>query len=600
MTTPELEVVWDGGSFDLLGWNETDQGEVLCEALGEGTDWGNAETTRQVLRRALLAGEALDEEEVGNQSVTLRLRLKAPDGRALSAAEKILHLLRRQRGVELRWTAPDAYAVPVAFIAAAVKLERVYADGWDLAERRAERVFTLTLTCLPHVRSIAPVTIEALPPFIAAPSTLDDCSSAAGWTVDDPNTTLSVSGGVEVLIDHDQPPGPALFVTHPGGFTITERYLAIEQTGFEQVNFAYVSINGGATLPLVGAEGGWRFHDADAYTGSPVTSLVFGFLGLKSGYPSWPDFTIATIAESATAAATTGRQSLRVLQVGGSAAVDASIAIEARNADADGGGDSLGTVYLYSGSNYDPRLSPSSLEYSGARTTDTAALSGSSETGTFFIFGRPVASIPTGDYVVYARAKGTASATVTWSLLSNLATPAGMAASNAIAYNATIGTVHTFAGTAYNLINLGTINLPGLKAGQGQDLWLRFMLSASASSTVDEVLLFNRSTGRLAIVALDTRDRLVNTAGVWTVDLDAGETRLWFDSANLRDDEAILAGSPSKAMATPVDLDANILAYDGMPLLVPGENYLYVATSGSIEPVVTGTFRTAGHTSLDE
>jgi hypothetical protein len=37
-----------------------------------------------------------------------------------------------------------------------------------------------------------------------------------------------------------------------------------------------------------------------------------------------------------------------------------------------------------------------------------------------------------------------------------------------------------------------------------------------------------------------------------------------------------------------------------MPLLVPGENYLYVATSGSIEPVVTGTFRTAGHTSLDE
>ena len=330
MTTPELEVVWDGGSFDLLGWNETDQGEVLCEALGEGTDWGNAETTRQVLRRALLAGEALDEEEVGNQSVTLRLRLKAPDGRALSAAEKILHLLRRQRGVELRWTAPDAYAVPVAFIAAAVKLERVYADGWDLAERRAERIFTLTLTCLPFARSIAPVTIEALPPFVAAPSTLDDCSSAAGWTVDDPNTTLSVSGGVEVLVDHDQPPGPALFVTHPGGFTMTERYLAIEQTGFEQVNFAYVSINGGATLPLVGAEGGWRFHDADAYTGTPVTSLVFGFLGLKSGYPSWPDFTIATIAESATPAASTGRQSLRVLQVGGSAPVDGSIAIEAR------------------------------------------------------------------------------------------------------------------------------------------------------------------------------------------------------------------------------------------------------------------------------
>ena len=592
----ELVLRWDGGELDLNG--PAEDSAFTIEMSENGADWGNPEAVRQQVRRALLNGSASVLERYDNRVVALDLRIVASDARGLAAGEKALVLGIGGRQCELVWTPSDEYATPVAFIVVAGDLE--IESGNDAFELLLIRSYRLTLTCLPPVRSIAPVAIEALPPFVAAPSTLDECSSAAGWTVDDPNTTLSVSGGVEVLIDHDQPPGPALFVTHPGGFTLSERYLAIKQTGFEQVNFAYVSINGGATLPLVGAEGGWRFHDADAYTGTPVTSLVFGFLGLKSGYPSWPDFTIATIAESATAAATTGRQSLRVLQVGGSAAVDASIAIEARNADADGGGDSLGTVYLYSGSNYDPRLSPSSLEYSGARATDTAALSGSSETGTFFIFGRPVASIPTGDYVVYARAKGTASATVTWSLLSNLATPAGMAASNAIAYNETIGTVHTFDGSAYNLLNLGTINLPGLKAGQGQDLWLRFMLSASASSTVDEVLLFNRSTGRLAIVALGTRDRLVNTAGVWTVDLDAGETRLWFDSANLRDDEAILAGSPSKAMGTPVDLDANILAYDGMPLLVPGENYLYVATSGSIEPVVTGTFRTAGHTSLDE
>jgi hypothetical protein len=592
----ELVLRWDGGELDLNGPAE---GSAFTIEMSEnGADWGNPEAVRQQVTRALLNGSASVLERYDNREVVLDLRIVASDARGLAAGEKALALALGARQCELVWTPPDEYATPVAFIVVAGDLE--IESGNDAFELLLIRSYRLTLTCLPHVRSIEPVTIEALPPFVAAPSTLDDCSSAAGWTVDDPNTTLSVSGGVEVLIDHDQPPGPALFVTHPGGITMSERYLAIEQTGFEQVGVVGVTLNGSTALPLVGAEGGWRFYDADAYTGTPVTSLVFGFFGLKSGYPSWPDFTIATIAESATPAATTGRQSLRVLQVGGSAAVDASIAIEARNADADGGGDSLGTVYLYSGSNYDPRLSPSSLEYSGARATDTAALSGSSETGTFFVFGRPVASIPTGDYVVYARAKGTASATVTWSLLSNLATPAGMAASNAIAYNATIGTVHTFAGTAYNLINLGTINLPGLKAGQGQGLWLRFMLSASASSTVDEVLLFNRSTGRLAIVALDTRDRLINTAGVWTVSLDAGETRLWFDSANLRDDETILAGSPSKAMGTPVDLDSNILAYDGMPLLVPGENYLYVATSGSIEPVVTGTFRTAGHTSLDE
>jgi hypothetical protein len=345
--------------------------------------------------------------------VALDLRIVAPDARGLAAGEKALALALGARQCELVWTPPDEYATPVAFIVVAGDLE--IESGNDAFELLLIRSYRLTLTCLPHVRSIEAVTIEALPPFVAAPATLDDCTSVAGWTVDDPNTTLSVSGGVEVLIDHDQPPGPALFVTHPGGFTITERYLAIEQTGFGQVGVVGVTLNGSTALPLVGAEGGWRFYDADAYTGSPVTSLVFGFLGLKSGYPSWPDFTIATIAESATAAATTGRQSLRVLQVGGSAAVDASIAIEARNADADGGGDSLGTVYLYSGSNYDPRLSPSSLEYSGARATGHGRAVRIIGDGGRSL-SSDVLSRPSPRAITWCthRAKGTASATVTW------------------------------------------------------------------------------------------------------------------------------------------------------------------------------------------
>lgn len=589
-TSPELEIVWDGGSLDLMGENDTAYGPVAIQALADGTEWGNPQSVRRALFSALADGSASALERHDNRTITVRLRLTAPDSAALAGGEAPLHMLSGVKRAELRWTPPNDFAAPAAFIVVASDLTH---QMDDFAENRCRRLYTLTLVCLPFALSIDPVVIEALPPFVAAPATLDDCTSTTGWASLIGGATFAVvSGGVQISAPYNG--GLSVNATLTKSIARTKRYLAIEAELVSGQHFI-----GGMFRPLirtdsgwmsgnvevVGAEGKWTFYDVPHGLGA-VQEIRFGFFPPTSG-GTHVLANILTIAESDTPAASAGRQSLRIIPTPGSARAAGSLLVESRDAAADGTGTAQGRVIVYTGPQYDPRLS---VNTSSVRTVDADAMSGKCSTGTSHIYARGV-NFPHGSYGIWANVKGTAGP-VDWTIdLKAINRTTG----GTLADLTTLSTSTTLVGTGYNLHHLGAIDLPGLALDSDSLAALRFFFTTDVSVSIDEILVFNRTLGTLTIVDTTDASGLVESPpGSYVT--TAGATSVWLDAASLERGAGILVGRSARAHALPVSLSSVIRAWDGAHLFTPDSTFLYVGTSGPVDPKVVGTFRPAWHT----
>lgn len=594
-TSPELELVWDGGSLDLLGENDTPYGPVTFNTVGEGTEWGNPQSVRRTLWSAMADGSALTTERHDNRTVVVKLRLTAPDSAALAGGEAVLHLLASKRRAELRWTPPNDFAAPAAFIIVASDLTH---EMDDLDETRVQRSYSLALTCLPWTRSIAPVVIEALPPFVAAPTTLDPIASSAAWSTSESTTVVSYSSG-RVIISANPAPDVFSVVTYTGTLARAKRYLAIESTDFSGGRLFYGSppisvttTTGTHSPPLAGIDGSWKFFDLPAALGN---ILSFSFtVRTPSNVQSKQIGAITTIAESDDPAISAGRQSLRVISTPGSARADGSLAIAARDASEMGAGTKLGQVIVYTGPQYDPRLSVGRVDTVEA---STLAMSGGSvvKTDGSFTFERPASDFANGAHSVWVHALGADGGETNWDLTVD-AVPVGAPAGAFLdlAPHLTVST--RFVTTGYNLFNLGTIDLPGFDVGAASGLNLRFTVAATGFVRLDEVLVFNRTLGRLTIVDTRARQSLLQVGGSWTLVPNGGATRVWLDAASLGGSERVVAGSASRELAVPASMSSELRSWDGSHLFTPDATYLYVGTTGTIDPEVTGQFRPAWHT----
>lgn len=594
-TSPELELVWDGGSLDLMGENDTPYGPVEFAALADGTEWGNPQSVRRVLLALLADGSASVTDRHDNRTVVVKLQLTAPDSAALAGGEAPLHMLASKRRAELRWTPPNDFAAPAVYVVVASDLAHVMDD---FAENQCRRTYTLTLVCLPFARSLEPVVIEALPPFVAAPSVLDDCTSTTGWAGTSGLTAFNVvSGGVVVSIS-GSPAGEIATLTKT--LVRTKRYLAIEHAA---INAALntsptfptrVWIDGAPTTPpIAGIEGDWFFYDLGAAVGN-ITAISLQIPVHPPGAPEpWESVKILTIAESDTPAASAGRQSLRIIPTPGSARADGSLLVESRDADDLGYGTALGQVIVYTGPQYDPRLSP---WRTGSTVVDAAALSGRAETtiAVPFAFVRPASTFVDGSHSLWVHAKGADGVATTWTVhVYAIGSPTWSPAS-ALSATLAIETTTTFDGTGYHLFNLGVLELPGLDLGADSQLDLVVWITATGTVTLDEALVFNRSRGSLAVVDTRTINSLFNVASEW--EPAVGATRVWLDAPSLASNGRVIAGRPPRERSAPVSLDSELLAWDGAPIFTPDATFAYVASTGALDPRVTGTFRPAWHT----
>lgn len=603
MTTPELELVWDGGSLNLMGENDTAYGPVTFAALSDGTDWGNPQSIRRGLFSALADGSASVTDRHDNRTVVVKLQLSAADSAALAGGEAPLHMLSTKQRAELRWTPPNDFAAPAVFVVVASDLAHDHSSSWDLEEKRCRRYYTLTLTCLPFARSIDPVAIEALAPFVAAPTTLDTCTSLTGWSDVYGGTTFALSGGgVEIL--GASAISDTVIATRSSKLTKTiaraKRYLAVEYeliTGqlfnpaSGPVTYVVTSV-GGAIIapPLVGAEGKWAFYDVSNTLGS-ITEIRFAFKApIESPGVTKSLARILTIAESDAPALTAGRQSLRVIPTPGSARADGSLLIESRDATTAGAGTSLGKVIVYTGPQHDPRMSPTRAN---TPTADATALSGKQYTGTDHVFDRWARDFPPGSYTIWANVKRAAgSASVDWSINLRATNPQNLALVRDLG---TITSPSSLVGTGYNLIPLGVMDLPGMGDASASILGLRFFVTPSTAVSLDELLFFNRTLGSLTIA--DT----TNTVGVvesppGTYTTTAGASRVWVDAPTLSSQGAVIAGRGVRGGSLPMSLATELLSWEGSHLFTPDATYMYLGTTGALDPKSTGEFRPGWHT----
>ena len=58
----------------------------------------------------------------------------------------------------------------------------------------------------------------------------------------------------------------------------------------------------------------------------------------------------------------------------------------------------------------------------------------------------------------------------------------------------------------------------------------------------------------------------------------------------------MIAGRGTRANSLPVSLDSELRSFDGAHLFTPDATFVYVGTTGALDPMVTGTFRPAWHT----
>lgn len=580
MAEPELELVWDGGSLDLMGENETPYGPVEFAALADGTEWGKPESVRRALFSLLADGSASVTDRYDNRTVTVKLRLSAADGAALAGGEAPLHMLAGMRRAELRWTPPSDFAAPAAYIIVASDLSH---DMDDLAENRIERFYTLTLVALPFALSTTETVIEAQPPFVATPATLVEPTSTTGWfgaarTGVTPTASIAYSSGVVTGAVNTFSAGPSLHTftaryTPSSAINMTASFLAIKGAKVPQKVLAAATAAPTTSLPaavelkLVGREGEYSFYEAPA--NPHIEEFVFQQVG--PAVPAAALFSIDLIAQSSAPAVSAGRQSLRYIDVAGSARAASTVTVESRTADP------LNEVVVFTGAEYDPRLSIGRQE---AGTANGFTLSGRlAETLTSFTFFRNASEFPTGSYTFWAnpiRSGAGGPEAVNWTIDVDLV-PAS--STTKIADLADLTATTPGGAAAKRLRLMGALDLPGVDLPAGSSHRVRFVLTSSVAVNWDEGLLFDRS-GSLSILDLNT----------------PASTKAWLESAALDHAPRSLHGSGDLSLALPASLASMVPSWSGGHAVSPGRASIYIATTGVADPKVTSTFRSAWHT----
>lgn len=573
MAEAELLVRWVGGQLDLgpdggVNFYEPGDGtfaEYTIDTLADGTEWGNPETVRRTLRRFLLDGSASVKEYDDNRTIPLSLRVSADDGLSLAMGEIPLSQLDGRR-CELVWQPEDVFSPKAVFVVVAATLRHVMKDT---REAHLEHFYTLTLECLPHAFSDEYVTVPGLAQAVSTPATVDNCSSATGWSAS--GATLSVVSGQIVAT---VPAGVTDWsVTRTGAVDFTpDRYLRVTGTGFNPLTSVVAATAGGPVVaPRVGADGGAGIYDV----GVDATALTFNFHRDYAEYDNTVSFDL--LQKQSTPRSAASRQQVATIAVPGSRRTSGSLLIESPGAG-------LGDVIVYTGLDYDPTMSPWTVPGTNRRVADSSMLSGAADA---LVSGyetaryrRRVSTLPRGTYAVWVRASASHDGDLT--IAANLRDATGAT----VIASLELGVVALAGDNVMRLLAVCTESLPFWETISGSDLIFEITATWGGSTAppgggvVDEILLAEIGSGSLSIVRADTA------------------TRVWLDAPTLdRDVEAVLAGtSPNKSSAYPMSLMSQILAWGGAHALVPAVTNVYLGATGVAGATIEATLRPAWHT----
>jgi hypothetical protein len=557
--------------------------------LAAGSTIGNAIPVDETIESFVTDAQIVVTRSAGVRTLELMVQVIAGDPIALARGEAALFAECERRNT-LAIRPPHAASVPAVFEVINSHLDHAWND---VDETRLVRAYTLRLTCRPYSRSVDLDIVPALAQAaVVSTTTISDGTSATSWT-----GTVSTDGTVAA-------------VTSASGQLRQTRFTYVESTGSKgektyRTNQTYTytpaSPIDATGKPYITADchppanygGGWAFN-VDAYadgvklervsvttiddlngkryrwttTDTSIVKLEFRYLcrvtlpATTTAPGNVTTFLDAVLVTNQTASSGTGRQTLRSIDVGGSAPTQGSIRV--RHAT-DALGDTLLYTYPDTGTGFRPDLR---RWRTGGDTPNTNAgtISGQEDDlRTLTTYAMPVNTLPPGPvlpsaaYVLVVRAKGSdvGQGIVEWSI------------------DGVTGTTYPNVTLGSAFIPIAGVSLPDIERGP------------LSEDTID-VTLRSLTTGGAPYLILDDAYLCYADEGAALTIVRTVPRNLWADAASLEHlNEAVFIGDQDDEVDK---IAAGVLAEAREPhRFRPGRSSIFTATAGAAYPEVSAS-----------
>lgn len=511
------------------------EGGYRFSVLAEGYEPGSAEAVESVVRSLAADGSSARIDGSDNAKTTFRLQVEGEDIHALNRGEAAFRrLLPDGYGAptDLLWRPPQDHAPASVRTILTGTFDQ---DFSDLDELNLERIYAVTLTHRPFVRSEFPSVANALPIGEGVQTLINDCSSTAGWsalgTGGTPIIPTTSGGAVHFVLPSSTNTLHGWTLTLAGTYDLAlTPYLMIE-VKFPPMSYAndgLLAVGGRWLEPVqkaVTTDGYMRYmFDTSSVVGGPAWSpgpIVVHFGQIAAGGTTR---TLSVRHIDALPVANPGlpRQNSRLLKIGGTERTPGTMHVSSRD------GSPLGLTIVHTspdeGTGYDPDLSRWITSILPTADLDPLAPMGgwvTSQSPDTVVAEVPSASLPTATYQIALYLKSTVNLRTAFQWTAWTAPIPGLP-------NATAGDYGTtwvdLVANQPTLVGIGTTTLPASIANAGRTR-IEIIQGVGAVVKVGGMWLFR--TGR--------------DCGLTAVRTD--EPHMWVDSDEAGNSGTVLVGS---------------------------------------------------------
>lgn len=587
LTRNESEIWLQSADFDdLLMTGETaapNGARYSVNVLDADLDWGEPVPVDVQVQRWMTEGAVAATQGHEDREITFNVQVEALTSRDLAAAETAL-VRRSMRPCSLKWIPPEGEpdAPATLFEVWTWHLAHNF-DG--MAEKWLQRIYTVTMTAKPWVRSNDLTIVDALTTGVTpTTTTVDDCTSTTNWSGSPNNPT--VVGGTSVQESRSVTLAPvvtSVSLTRTGLVTGlgTTPYLMLDLALVGSTPSLVVTVDG-ATLTRVAQIGSVGYYKVPAGVTSFTTLKVTATFRVST--PSTTvSLTIADVSKTDTVGGVGSKKQLtRSLTVGGAVPTSGSIQVASPSATP------LGTVLVYTFPDNGLGYTTGLRKYRTAGATpaaDASAVSGFRDNlvvsgvpaglGTRYTI--PASVLPEGTYTIIARLFSTAATTAFIGAAANT----GAFTVNAAGKNVTWDTPNTYKWVVLSAVPFPTLALP---EGSAVTSFINLVgTGGSGTISVDETYLLDTTRGAVSLV-------------------DCGAaTRLWIDApdANPRNLPSIFVGTAADRSDAAGAIGTSVLS-KGDHDLDPRGAVLFTVTDGVNDAVVSASFYKRWHTHAGE
>lgn len=169
---------WVRGTTSLdLASADGGGGSYWFEVLADAFDPGSVQSVKETTEALFLDGANTIATRDGNVTKAFNIRVCGTDSAALADGEAALDLMRGRRGSEIRWNPYDGYGATSVRKVMVADLDYLYDDLDEML--RKQRVFRVSMECLPHVYSADDVTYTVG----TGAASIADVTTMTDWTV---------------------------------------------------------------------------------------------------------------------------------------------------------------------------------------------------------------------------------------------------------------------------------------------------------------------------------------------------------------------------------------------------------------------------------